>query len=128
MEHLSVDEPSRIDARIPIARNTPKHSGPGIASCILSIVAASVVFMLIIVAGVIDTSSPGGLENNPAGALFLGMLILGGLTIDITALFLGIAGLFQHNRKKPAALIGTVLSMIVLIIIGSLMFSGVISG
>jgi hypothetical protein len=128
MEHFSADEPCRIDTRIPVARNTPKHSGPGIASCILSIVAVSVLFMLIIVAGVIDTSAPGGLENNPAGALFLGMMILGGLTIDIAALFLGIAGLYQHNRKKLAPLIGTALSIIVLIIIGSLMVSGILSG
>lgn len=108
-----------------------KHSGPGIASFIVSLVMAIAYIVLIVTlasvvvrdfAGVLEGVDPGSQElppglieqiQNPEFAsslLFVGVGFMGAFAGSLIALVLGIIGLLQKNRKKVFAVIGTILS------------------
>lgn len=89
-----------------------KHSRLGIASFITSIVSAIFIFLLIVIAGVMETSSPGGIDEKSAGAMVLGLFLYAFLFASLVALGLGIGGLFQKERKKIFAILGTVFSAV----------------
>lgn len=90
-----------------------KHSGLGIASFIVSIVSGILTFLLVVVAGVIEASTPGGIDEESAGAIVLGLLLFAFLGMLLVGLGLGIAGLFQKERKKIFAILGTVFSSVI---------------
>lgn len=92
-----------------------KHSGIGIASFITSIIVGILMFLLVIVAGVMETSTPGGMDEKSAGAIIVGLGIFGLLFLDLVALGLGIGGLCQKERKKIMAILGTVFSVVILL-------------
>lgn len=85
-----------------------KHSGLGIASFITSIASGILIFVLIIIAGVIETTTPGGMDENSLTAVIIGLSFFAFLGISLIALGLGIAGLFQKDRKNILAILGTV--------------------
>jgi hypothetical protein len=132
MEHYSVEpdidpkEYSAVHANQGDIR--PKHSGVGIASCIISITCAFLLFMFIVMAGVMEVSTPGGINEESIEAVILGMLILGVLAVTFIGLILGIIGLFQYNRKKLFAILGTAISTLALIVTGTLMLLGILTG
>jgi hypothetical protein len=104
----------------------PKHSGLGIASFIISIIVGILIFLLVVIAGIMETTTSGGINENSAGALILGATIFALIALDVVGLGLGIAGCSQKNKKKIFAILGTIfaaataLGTIVMIIIGSL--------
>jgi hypothetical protein len=110
---------SRYDEEedLPRFRQEPPHSGLGIASFALSIFLGLVVFLLIVVAGVLEATNPGMSNNSPA-VMLLGLAFIAALLGDVAALILGAAGLFQENRKKVFALLGVIFSG--LLLLGSL--------
>ena len=81
-------------------------------------------FILIVIAGIMESVQPGGVDEESVAALVLGLLVIGSFFIQMFAFALGIAGLFQRNRYKVFAILGIVFSslsmfgMIGLIIIG----------
>ena len=77
-----------------------KHSGLGIASFITSIGSGILISLLMVVAGVIETSTPGGMDEESAGAIMVGLFLFASLGSTLVALGLGVAGLFQKERKK----------------------------
>jgi hypothetical protein len=101
-----------------------KHSGIGITAFIFSLVMALIAFIIIIIAGVLEASSPGGIDESSAAAAVVGLLIIGCLLVQLVALGLGIAGLIQKNRKKIFAVLGTVFSGMTLVGVGFLMLVG----
>src|SRR6218665_3861150 len=104
-----------------------KHSGLGIASFIISIVTGILIFLLFIVAGVVESSTPGGINEESTEAIVLGLFIILMLFINLVAIGLGIGGLCQSERKKIFAILGTIFSSlttllaILLIIVGNSM-------
>jgi hypothetical protein len=86
-------------------RPLTKHSGLGIASFVIAIAMFVLEFVLIAVAGVLEVTTPGGIDEKSAAAILLGLGVLGGLFVDMFAIGLGIAGLCQRDVKK---LIGVV--------------------
>ncbi len=117
---------STVDA---YKRNTRlAHSGVGIASFIISVVMACIIFMLVVIAGVMEVSTPGGINEESVGAIILGMFILGALAITFIALIMGVIGLFQYDRKKLFAILGTVISVMTLLSAGGLMIMGILTG
>ena len=104
-----------------------KHSGFGVASFIISILAGVLMFLVFLIGTIMQLSTPGGMDKQSIQAMLVGLSIIALLFIDIVAVVLGIAGLFQKKRKKLFAILGivfssaTVISMIALIIIGLLM-------
>jgi hypothetical protein len=87
-----------------------KHSGVGIASFIISLLTGAGLFLSFAAAGVLEASTPGGIDEQSPEAVAIGLAILGGLFVDLVALTLGVGGLCQDNRKKIFALLGALFS------------------
>jgi len=102
-----------------------KHSGVGITAFIMSFLFAGFLFVLVIVAGVMETSTPGGIDETGFAAAILGLLILAAGMLEVVALVLGLAGLFQRDRKKLFAIFGTIISSLTLLAIAGLMIIGI---
>ena len=93
----------------------PSQSGLGIASLILSIVSALAIFMLVVLAGVVESTTPGGMDENSTEAMLIGLLLFAFIGATLLGLGLGIGGLLQQNRAKTLAIIGTVISALTLV-------------
>jgi hypothetical protein len=96
----------------------------GIASLLISIFTAIGLFIVTIIAGVIESNSYGGIDEESAEAIILGLFIFGFGFLDLVALGLGIGGIFQKTRARITAIIGTVVSSATLIITVSLIGIG----
>ncbi|WP_055108906.1 hypothetical protein [Paenibacillus ihumii] len=100
-----------------------KHSGLGIASFVMSIIAVIgyfAAFFMIIAAIGQAVQNPAYIEQSlmEDPAAILGILALfGAAIINLIALILGIIGLVIKNRKKVFAIIGTILSALSLLMI-----------
>ena len=105
-----------------------KHSGLGIASFITSIVSGLLIFLLLVVAGVMEASTPGGIDEESAGAVMVGLFLFAFLGATLVALGLGIAGLLQKERKKIFAILGTVFSALSLVVTIFIMIIGLAMG
>lgn len=101
-----------------------KHSGLGIASFILSLVCGLMIFVLFVVAGVIEVSTPGGMDEKSAAAIIIGLLIFLDFFILLVAIGLGIGGLIQKERKRLFAILGLVFSIGILFTTMLLMLIG----
>jgi len=93
----------------------PGQSGLGIASLILSIVSALAIFMLVVLAGIVESTTPGGMDENSTEAMLIGLLLFAFIGAALLGLGLGIGGLVQQNRAKTLAIIGTVISALTLV-------------
>lgn len=89
-----------------------QHSGLGIASFITSVVSGLFIFLLFVVAGVMEASRPGGLDENSAGAVTIGLFLFFFLGTALIALGLGIGGLFQKERRSLFCVLGIVFSAV----------------
>lgn len=104
-----------------------KHSGLGITSFALSILVGFLLFAAIAVAGVMESSRPGGLDEESPVAVVMGLGIIALLGLNLVAFGIGIGALFQRDRKKIFAILGTVFSSLIflgciaLFVVGSMM-------
>ena len=105
-----------------------KHAGLGIASFIISMVAGLLVFIVIVIAGVMEASTPGGIDETSAGAVMVGLFLFLFIGMALVALGLGIAGLLQKQRKKVFAVLGTVFSSVTLVGAAFIMLLGLAMG
>lgn len=107
-----------------------KHSGLAIASFVTSLVSLIGVFSVIAIAGVLEATTPGGLDESSIEAVVVGLFIFFFLALLCVALGLGIAGLFQRERKKVLAIIGAsmatfgLIGTVFIILIGTMAESG----
>ena len=101
-----------------------KHSGLGIASLVLAIVLGITAFSLVVIAGVMAGANAEGMDEESAAAIILGLSIFAVIGLNFVGFALGVAGLFQRDRLKVFAILGTLFNgmviagMIGLIIIG----------
>ena len=86
---------------------TRPHSGLGIASFIISLAAGAALVVLLGIAGVIE-SQPGGMDEESAGAVLVGLLLALTALAHVLALGLGIAALVLAGRSKLFGVLGTV--------------------
>lgn len=107
-----------------------KHSGPGIASFVISLVTGILLFVLIVMAAVVSVGTQGRQVEESPVMLILGLAMLALVLVDLVALGLGIGGLCQKDRQKIFAILGTafstltLLAVILLLILGSQMSDG----
>lgn len=101
----------------PVAASLP-HSGLGIASFIITLVAGVMLLVLFGIAGMAETR-PNGLDEESLMAGVLGLLVLLSALAQVVALGLGIAGLMQTGRSKIFGVLGTVFASTALL--GSLL-------
>lgn len=111
---------SRLESPIDMGTGEPsverKHSGLGIASFVVSIITGLMMFMLFVVAGVMETSTPGGMDENSVEAMLVGLFLFALLFLDLLAAGLGVAGLFQKERRKLFAILGLVFAAATIVI------------
>ena len=100
----------------------------GIAALLISIFTAVSLFILFIIAGVMESNTYGGLDEESAGAIILGLFMFGFIFLDVLALGLGIAGIFQERKERITAIIGTIISSATLIITVSIVGIGLAMG
>ncbi|MBN8738302.1 MAG: hypothetical protein BGP24_03905 [Lysobacterales bacterium 69-70] len=105
-----------------------RHSGLGIASFILSLVAALCLFALFGVAGYLEISTPGGVSEESPLAVGIGLLLFLFLGLAFVALCLGIAGLVEKRRRRILAGLGTLFSAFALISAIAVMLIGLTMG
>lgn len=105
-----------------------KHSGLGIASFIASTAVGIGLFVLILIGGVIEASTPGGLDEKSAGAVVIGLFLFAFLGLDLLALGMGIGGLLQKERKKIFAVLGTIFSAAAIVCTLLLWVLGIVAG
>ena len=102
------------------------HSGMGVASFTLSMVAGLGLLVIFAIAGVAE-SRPGGLDEASPLATAIGLVLLLAALANMVALGLGIAGLVQAGRNRLFATLGTVfasatlLGSLVLALLGTLL-------
>ncbi|MDR1614382.1 MAG: hypothetical protein LBS26_02305 [Campylobacteraceae bacterium] len=101
-----------------------KHSGLGIASFIMSILSIICIFTLLVVAGTIEVSTPGGMDENSVEAVIIGACYFLFVGFSIIGIGLGIAGLFSKERKKLFAILGLIFSSAILFISITVMVIG----
>ena len=101
------------------------HSGFGIASFILVFVFWAGDLALFVTAGVMDVSSPDGLDENSPAVCVFGLLFIFSVFGTLIGLGLGIGGLAQKDRLKIFAILGvifhalTFLGLVGLIVLGA---------
>lgn len=99
-------------------RRQRRHSGLGIASFVIALGVVLLELVMVISAGVLQASRPGGVDENSPEAALIGLSICFGLMLDMVGIGLGIGGLLQPKRNKLFAVLG--------ITLGGLVFLGVI--
>ena len=102
------------------------HSGMGVASFTLSMVAGLGLLVIFAIAGVAESRS-GGLDEASPLATAIGLVLLLAALANMVALGMGIAGLVQAGRNRLFATLGTVfasatlLGSLVLVLLGTLL-------
>lgn len=102
-----------------------KQSGLGIASFIIAVFCGIVTFLLFAVAGYMETSTPGGIDEESPVIVLMGLGILGMGFMLLVGAGLGIAALCQSDRNKLFGILGLVLNMLALLLFGGLMAIGI---
>jgi hypothetical protein len=100
------------------------HSGLGIVSFVIAIAVGLFEFILVAIAGVLEVTTPGGIDENSPAAILLGLALVGGLLVNVLGIGLGIGGLCQRYRSKLFAVLGVVIGSVVLLGVLLLMIIG----
>ena len=101
-----------------------RHSRRGIASFVLAAATGLFMFALVALAGIIEVSTPGGMDEESPAAIVIGLLFILGGCLCLAGLGLGVAGLFDGNRKRVFSVLGltfnalTILGVLVLLVVG----------
>jgi len=105
--------------------HTP-HSGMGIAAFITAVCGAVLMLGLVVIAGIIETTTPGGMEETSMSAILDGLGLMLTALMQLVAFGLGVAGALQADRRRVFAVlglvfsIGSMLGVVLLMVIGSL--------
>ncbi len=103
------------------APRQPRHSGVGVASFVLAIVAAVVLMIDIVVIVSMQFHNP---RRGRESEMIVGLVILACVVLQLLALGLGIGGLLQRDRKKVFAILGVCFSAVPLLGEACLMLIG----
>lgn len=86
------------------------HSGLGIASFAITLFAGVFMVMAIVLAGVMEATTPGGIDEESPATVIVGLSIMLLMLLQVVAFGLGIAGAFQKFRKKLFVILGIIFS------------------
>ncbi len=104
-----------------------RHSGLGIAAFVTSLVAAVLMFVVLMAAGVVETATPDGLDEGSPIAIVIGLAMMLAFMAEAVAGALAIANFFQRDRRKLFGILGlavaiaSTLGLITLVILGTLL-------
>lgn len=104
-----------------------KQSGLGIASFIIALVGGFVMFAVFGIAGYLEHTMEGGMtEESPAAAL-VGLAMMGDGLLILLGAGLGVAGLFQADRKKLFSILGLMMNGMIILGTAGLMVIGMMA-
>ena len=103
-----------------------KNSGFGMASFIMSITIGILLFVLLAIAGILSAGTPGGMDKQSVQAVAIGLSIMALLFFTIVSTVFGVVGLFQKDRKKLFAVLGTIFSLIILLVGVGIIILGIV--
>jgi hypothetical protein len=92
----------------------PAHSGLGIASFVIAMGTGLLEFVLVIIAGILESTTPGGIDENSPPGILLGLGLIGGLMLDLLGIGIGIGGLCDRKRNRLFAALGVAIGSVVL--------------
>ncbi len=101
-----------------------KHSGYGISSFTLSIINGLTMFLLVIIAGYVEATTPGGMDETSPVAMVVGLGIFGAFFFGIVPLSLGIIGTVVKERKKVFGILGILFTIFPSIALAGLIMIG----
>lgn len=104
-----------------------RHSGLGIAALILSVGSGIVLFLLIVIAGYAEMTTPGGMDQSAPGTMLVGLGLIGTIALEVVALALGIAGALQRDRHRLFPILGLVCAVGILLGTAGLLVLGALS-
>jgi hypothetical protein len=95
------------------------HSGLGIVSLVIAVVVGFAEIILLVIAGILESRTPGGVDENSPEAIILGLLLIGGMVMSLVGGVLAAVALVQGDRSKIFPILGLALNgMIILGMIG----------
>lgn len=92
-----------------------KHSGFGIASFAFSLVSLLAFLGCFVFIVVMEAQSETGFDDSSTEAIFVGLAFMALAFGSLINLSLGVIGLFQQGKKKVFAILGTIFSLLVLL-------------
>ncbi|MGW7162156.1 hypothetical protein [Paenibacillus taichungensis] len=110
-----------------------KHSGPGIASFVIGLVSI-IGYMLTLGVATMAINSTIGVVTTPIqveeialhpAVVLASLAVLVCLILNLAGLILGVIGLILKNRKKVFAIIGTILSGVMILAFAGLIIAGI---
>ncbi len=104
------------------------HSGPGLASFFISILAWVTVLGAFGFAGYLGARQQGGPPPPQEQLMIVGFVMMGGSALFIVGAILGLVGVLLPNRKKVFAILGLVFSLLPVFACVGLMVLGVAFG
>lgn len=107
-----------------VAAPEPKHSGVGITSFVLSLLSGFGMFVMCGVAVYMAMKAPGGMADDDPMVILLGLAVIGLGMTQVFAFILGAVALFQPNRKRIFAVLGTIFSLMAMLCIVGLIILG----
>jgi hypothetical protein len=117
--------PSPLPVSTPVAATVErKHSGLGISSFVISLAGGFAMFLLFCVAGFMETTTPGGIDETSGVAVVLGLVIFAVIAVHLLGLGLAIGALTQKNRKKVFSILGLIFNAVVVVGTTALIFIG----
>jgi hypothetical protein len=108
--------------------NALRHSGLGIASVVIGAIGALTVFATVIVAGYLEMSTPGGMDEDSPVVTMLGLVVCTGCLTAMIGAGLAAGGLFQPNRNRVLPIIGLVINGVIILTVMVLMVVGLMMG
>lgn len=95
--------------------NRLRQSEIGIGSFIVSIISVLLMIILIVVAGIMETQTPGGLDDEAPELYAIGFAFIGCSLMVLLGLGLGIGAMFHPGRRNTFGIIGIVISSITIV-------------
>ena len=101
------------------------HSILGIFSFVISALTGLVLLVLIVVLGVLEASTPGGIDDDSVWIGLLGLAVILCLIANFVGFGLGVAGLIQARKKRIFAILDAIFNGLILFAVAALILFGI---
>lgn len=101
-----------------------KQSGLGIASFIIAILVGLSAVALVVIAGMIEVSTPGGMDDQSPAAMIIGLGVFAIVGLCMLGIGLGVAGFFQPHRTRIFCVLGVAFNGLVILGLAGLIVVG----
>ena len=100
------------------------HCGIGITSFVMSILNIILMFIMVGIAGYLQATIPGGLNEKSPQAVIVGLIVIFIFVMVAVSIILSIVSLTRKNRKKIFGILGLAFNLLIIFVIGGLMAIG----